>query len=213
MTQVANAEKGLTKEDYEEFLSAWYDFDIAQTGFMHVSMLCRFMQHLRDKPFKTFHASEHGRATAGNDEFGEKDIVLLSNLHALVLPGDVLQCFHVFIALLYLHHPTTLLPEDVMDSELLAGYQQMYMLSGLNICAAEGLAKKDAADHKLIAGRRDASSGAEMLASPGAKSDNSRSSIHVRVRTCFNNMQTSANMEGILERWPVVGWFGSHVLL
>eukprot|EP00746_Dinoflagellata_sp_MGD_P127813 gnl/MRDRNA2_/MRDRNA2_62305_c0_seq1.p1 gnl/MRDRNA2_/MRDRNA2_62305_c0~~gnl/MRDRNA2_/MRDRNA2_62305_c0_seq1.p1 ORF type:complete len:1357 (+),score=241.70 gnl/MRDRNA2_/MRDRNA2_62305_c0_seq1:92-4072(+) len=140
-TQIESTEKGLSMDDYDEFLQLWNDFDVAQTGFMHVSMLCMFVASLPDKPFKMFHASEHQRTTmTGMDNFRESDIVLLSNLHALVLPGDVVQVFHVFIAFMYLHHPQ-LLPEEVMDSEMFSGYLNFRLQSGLSICAAEGLTK------------------------------------------------------------------------
>merc|ERR1712054_325945 len=99
VTQVANTERGLTMQDFEDFREAWYQFDVAHTGFLHVSMLSRFMLSLRDKPFKTLQAAEHDRTAPGLGEFRESDLVLMSNLHALALPGDVLQVFHVFIAL------------------------------------------------------------------------------------------------------------------
>merc|ERR550514_2157289 len=125
----SDSEAGLSLDHFEVFEEVWYEFDVSRSRFLHVSLLTRFFRRLPVDPFR--------RIVGADDDNDLRSLIiseriLLFNLHAPVIQGDVVSLSHVWISLYYLHHPD-ILPEDVMEKKLVQSYRRFNRVSGMNV--------------------------------------------------------------------------------
>ena len=112
---------GIDTDIFPEFERFWFELDVTRSRLLHVTLIRQLLKSLPEK-FRSFKKDE--------PPVSAREIIC--NLHVAVIPGDVVSLSHVWVNLLYLHHPL-LVPFEVMDRSFVGMYKTFTDVANVNV--------------------------------------------------------------------------------